>query len=124
METTTPAPAARKKRSPVKNPRYEYFITKAGVPCRLDHSRIIARRPVLVKCKPGEGLLVTGAGYSAGKRRADRLIERTRHIIANILPLSKSPLYTLTDRMKEFLEAGEFKVEKRLFATTQTATTA
>lgn len=124
---TTPAPEkkARKTRSDAGKPKFEYFISKDGIPCRLQHFPSLMKKPIYVPCKPGEALHVLGTG-SSSQRRAKRLVSRCEKVRAQFLQAVKNPLFTISSVMQEavsLLSAGTYALEKRKPAIASAGTT-
>lgn len=53
----------------------QYYITKNGVPCKLDKSIKLHHKGLLRECEPGEQH-ISGIGYN-GKKKMQRAIDRT-----------------------------------------------
>jgi hypothetical protein len=125
-ETTTPAPEKkpRAKRSDAGKPKFEYFISNNGVPCRLEHFPTLMKKPIYVPCEPGEGLDIVGSGKSS-RGKGQRLVFRCQKLRAAFFKAMSNPLFQPTDSMKRakaLLSSGDYKLEKRKIATESVST--
>lgn len=123
---TTPAPVkpARKPRSDAGKPKFEYFISKGGVPCRLEQFPTLIKKAIYVPCKPGEALHIVGTG-SSSRRKGKRLVARCEKLRAAFLKAVDNPLFKPTPAMleaKNLLVGGAYEVEKRKLATESVGT--
>ena len=117
---TTPAPEKkpRKTRADAGKPKFEYYISLGGIPCRLEHFPTLIKKPIYVPCKPGEALHIVGSG-SSSRRKGKRMAIRCEKLRSAFLKAIANPLFTVTTAMSEakaMLLAGEYQVEKRKVA--------
>lgn len=118
----TPAPAKlRKIRSDAGKPRYEYYVTNAGIPCRVDSSKTLHKKPILVPCLPGEALDIVGRGY--GKKRIETMINRTVEAVKQAMG---NTIFEKTPQMKaaiaRYSGSGDWQIVKRKAATESAGT--
>jgi hypothetical protein len=121
---TTPAPE-KKPRKPradagkKRGPKFEYYAVNGTTPCRIDYSKILDRRPLLVPCKPGEALDILGRGAARGPQgRMNTMVERTLKVVNG---LRGDTIFTKTPHMAEALKpyatlSGDWHLEKRKIA--------
>lgn len=121
---TTPAPE-KKPRKPradagkKRGPKFEYYAVNGTTPCRIDYSRTLNRRPLLVPCRPGEALEILGRGAARGPQgRMNTMVERTLQVVKELLG---DTIFTRTPQMEAALKpyralSGDWHLEKRKIA--------
>lgn len=85
-----------------------YYVTKNGVPCKLDKSVKLHYKGLLRECEVND-LPFSGIGYQAGKLKMNRAIERT---VAAARTMRES-VFGDWKNINWLTTGGEFKVVKQ-----------
>jgi len=127
---TTPAPAKtpRKPRADAgkkRGAKFEYYVLNGTTPCRIDRSRLLDKRPLLVPCRPGEALEIIGQGAARGpKGRMETMVARTLDVVKRV---GGTTIFEKTETMKAALApyaglSGSWTLGKRKIAAPSTGT--